>query len=107
MIRDLNADSDSKLDPHAYILRPDVVLEISKELVKEEGHYKRSKKACELSLKHMKAASDKGNLIIDDKEKKWLEKLQDTISKLPADEGSFVEKVKPTCEKFNPALYDM
>jgi methanol--5-hydroxybenzimidazolylcobamide Co-methyltransferase len=39
LLRDLHADSDSKYDPQAWVLRPDVVLDISKELVKQEGNY--------------------------------------------------------------------
>ncbi len=34
LMRNLLADSDSKFDPQAYVLRPDVVLDISQELVK-------------------------------------------------------------------------
>ena len=49
LLRDLHADSDSKLDPQAYVLRPDVVLDISKELVTVEGHYPRAKKAAALA----------------------------------------------------------
>jgi methanol--5-hydroxybenzimidazolylcobamide Co-methyltransferase len=37
LLRDLHADSDSRFDPQAYILRPDVVLRISRYLVKAEG----------------------------------------------------------------------
>lgn len=45
LMRDLLADSDSYLDPQAYILRPDVVLDISSELVKVDGYYPKAKKS--------------------------------------------------------------
>ena len=53
LLRDLHADSDSRLDPQAYVLRPDVVLAISKELVKVDGYYPRAKKAAALAFSHI------------------------------------------------------
>ena len=50
LLRDLLADSDSRFDPQAYVLRPDVVLEISKEIVKEKDHFSRTKAAAWLPL---------------------------------------------------------
>lgn len=36
LMRDILADSDSRIDPQVYVLRPDVVLEISEEIVKKK-----------------------------------------------------------------------
>lgn len=71
LMRDILADSDSALDPQAYVLRPDVVLDISKELVKEEGHYNRTKKAAALALEKIRSGYDSGKLQLDDKELMW------------------------------------
>ena len=107
LLSDLHADSDSALDPQAYVLRPDVVLEISKELVKTEGDYNRSKKAASLALSHIQKAYDSGVLSLDDKEQMWLESLADTVENLPEDVGKFTEEMIGECEKLDPGKYDM
>ena len=106
LLRDLHADSDSRYDAHSYILRPDVVLEISKELVKTEGDYARTKKAAALALEYIQKGSDKGELFINDKEKQWLNDLQETIAELPKDKNAFMEEVIDELESFEPDKYD-
>ena len=107
LLRDIHADSDSSLDPQAYVLRPDVVLEISKELVKTEGYYNRSKKAASLALFHMQKAYDNGMLLLDDKEQMWLENLAETVDKLPEDADEFTEEMIGECDKLDPRKYDI
>jgi len=107
LLRDLHADSDSKLDPQAYVLRPDVVLDISKELVTVEGHYPRSKKAAALALSYMQKAHEQGELNLEDKELMWLENLSETVADLPEDVGEFTESMLGECEKLDPKKYDM
>ena len=107
LLRDLHADSDSKLDPQAYVLRPDVVLEISKELVKVDGYYLRAKKAAALAFAHMQRASEQGSLKLDDKELMWLENLAGTVDEMPDDVGEFTENIIGECEKLDPKKYDM
>ena len=107
LLRDLHADSDSKLDPQAYVLRPDVVLDISKELVKVEGYYAKAKKAALLALSHIEKAHNEGRLDIEEKEVMWIEMLGDSIEELPADVGQFTEDIIGECEKLDPKKYDM
>jgi methanol--5-hydroxybenzimidazolylcobamide Co-methyltransferase len=107
LMRDLHADSDSKLDPQAYVLRPDVVLEISKEIVKEEGHYPRAKKAALLAASHIEKAHNSGKLNLSDRELTWVETIYETVESLPKDTGTFTEQVMGTCEKLDPKKYDM
>ncbi|MDR1194226.1 MAG: methanol--corrinoid methyltransferase [Peptococcaceae bacterium] len=107
LLRDLHADSDSGLDPQAYVLRPDVALEIAKELVKVAGHYARTKKAAGLALDHMRKAVEQGRLWLRDKELAWLERLSETVAGLPADPGELTENMLGECEKLDPKKYDM
>jgi methanol--5-hydroxybenzimidazolylcobamide Co-methyltransferase len=107
LLRGLHADSDSHIDPHAWILRPDVVLEISKGIVKESGFYNRTKKAAELSLASIKKASDSGQLRLNDREKDWLGKLIDQVGDLPKTLGELAEEVLPDCDKLDPKKYDL
>lgn len=107
LMRDLHADSDSRLDPQAYVLRPNVVLDIAKELVKVDGDYPRAKKAASLAFSHIQSAHDSGELKLNDKELTWLENLADTVEGLPADVGTFTEDIIGECEKLDPKKYDM
>ncbi len=107
LMRDMLADSDSALDPQAYVLRPDVVLEISQEIVKEDGYYSRTKKAAELALDKIRAAHGKGELALEDKELMWLDRLAEDVAALPADVQTLTDEMVPQCEKLEPAKYDM
>ena len=107
LMRDMLADSDSALDPQAYVLRPDVVLDISKQLVGESTHYDRVKKAASLTLAVLKTAHTDGALELDDKELMWLDKLTEDVSTLPADAQTLAEQMIPQCEKLDPVKYDM
>jgi len=107
MLRDLHADSDSRLDPQAYVLRPDVALDISKELVKVEGHYMRSKKAALLAIAHIEKANKSGELTLEDRELTWLDTIAETVENLPGDVGEFTEDIIRDCDKLDPKKYDM
>jgi methanol--5-hydroxybenzimidazolylcobamide Co-methyltransferase len=107
LLRDLLADSDSALDPQAYVLRPDVVLDISKEIVKETGYYNRTRRAAALALEHMKTAQAQGRLRLDKKELSWLDRLADEVDDLPDSEQELTRQMLPLCEKLRPELYDL
>ncbi|MGI6203506.1 MAG: methyltransferase MtaB domain-containing protein [Eubacteriales bacterium] len=107
LLRDICADSDSKLDPQAYVLRPDVVFDISKKLVEIEGYYKRTKAAGLLALEAMREGSEAGRLMLSDREKVWLDNLTEQIEALPEDEAEFVREMLPECDKTVLARYDI
>lgn len=107
LLRDLHADSDSRLDPQAYVLRPDVVLDISKELVKVEGDYARAKKAALLAFSYIRKAHDDGELKLDDKELVWIDNLANTVQELPEDVGEFTENIIGECQALDPKKYDL
>ena len=107
MLRDLLAATDTPFDPTAYIMRPDVVLDISKGIVKANGHYGRCKEAAKLAVDALKKGCKDGDLKLNDKEAGWLDILGDTIAGMPSDVGEFTNKMLPQCEKLNPKFYDM
>jgi len=107
MLRDLHSDSDSSLDPQAYILRPDVVLDIAKGIVKVDGHYNRTRKAAILALNHLTNAYDNGRLSLVDRELAWLEKLSDIVVSLPNDPDEFTQNMVKECSKLDPSKYDI
>ena len=106
-LQSLYAESDSKLDPQAYILRPDVVLAISKEIVKVDGHYNRAIKAAEVTIDVMKKANLAGNLDLNEKEIDWLGTLADAIATMPNNEDEAINLYAPDCEKLDRKKYDL
>jgi len=107
LLRDLHADSDSRFDPQAYILRPDVVLRIAKALVTVDGHYGRTKKAAEMALKEIGDGHKKGLLALSEREQDSLENLVEEIAELPATEGELIDDMLADCEKLDPKRFDL
>jgi methanol--5-hydroxybenzimidazolylcobamide Co-methyltransferase len=106
-MQEVLVDSDSLIDPHAWILRPDVVLEISKGVVKESGYYNRTKAACKLAIESIKKGSDSGKLRLNAREKEALGQLIEQADALPATLDELWAEVKDDCDKFDPKKYDL
>lgn len=108
-MRDWLADSDSKLDPQAYVLRPDIVLEISQELVKEKNAFVATKKAAALAVEVIKRGMAQGKVLVSPKEKKWLDIISSQIETIPDDEEKFWYEIQKELdlEKWRPEEYDL
>lgn len=94
-LRNWLANSDSKFDPQAYVIRPDVVLNISKELVKVSDPLVRTKLAASLAIEEIKKGIAKEELILPEKESRWLDIMSaqlENISEDPEELWSDVQK---------------
>lgn len=109
LMRDWLTESDSKFDPQAYVLRPDVVINISKEIIKGKTHFEKTKIAAREALNEIQVAFDNNKLILDEKELIWLDKFRSEINSITDDEETFVNEMVSYCksDKFDPAMYDM
>lgn len=109
LMRDMLSDSDSKLDPQAYVLRPDVVLKIAGEIIKETGHFNRTKKAALTAIIELRKAVDEGRLLADERDYSWLDIMEGQLESVPSDEEAFTEQMIKDCEsdKFDPKKYDL
>jgi methanol--5-hydroxybenzimidazolylcobamide Co-methyltransferase len=110
LLRDLYADSDSYLDPHAYILRPDIALEIAQGIVAEkDNHYLRTKKAAAVALDVIRRGYEGKRLKLNDRELTYLDSLSETVANMTNDEGAFIEAqlAANTNPKFDPKHYDL
>ncbi len=107
--RDMLVDSDCYNDPHAWILRPDVVLRIAAGIVKETEPLKRTKVACKLAIEELRRAVAEGNLKADKRDEKWFKRMENSLSDIPDDPNDFWEKIKPSLdlEKFRPEEYEL
>lgn len=107
LFRDLLVESDCYFDPQAYVLRPDVVFEISKAIVSEQSPFLRTLKAARVTLEILRRAVSKGELVLDQREAKWIDILDSQIEDIPDDEEAFIAEIKKELDetKYNPLEY--
>jgi methanol---5-hydroxybenzimidazolylcobamide Co-methyltransferase len=109
-LRDWLADSDSSRDPQAYILRPDIVLEVSERLMAKDSPYERTVAAVTAAHDVIKRGHKAGRLRLAAGELRWMERLEDEISSLPATEGQMVDLMLAREDlkgKFRPEEYGL
>lgn len=107
--RDAMVASDSKLDPHAYILNPRVVLDISEKIVKGKTAFERTKIAAAATIEELKKGIAAEELIVSDREVRYLDIIERQLATVPDDEESFTADMikNNSTEKFDPKKYDM
>jgi len=108
-LRDMFVESDYKYDPQAYVMHPQVVLDLSKKIIKGKTHFERTKIAAEATIEALKEAAKSGKLLLKDREIRYLEIMEQQLSTVPDDEAKFTELMikDNTTEKFDPAKYDL
>lgn len=108
-MRDWLAKSDDKFDPQAYILRPDIVLEISRELVKEENAFLATKKASALAVDVIKRGINNGEVMVPPREQRWLDIIRAQLETIPDDEEEFWHEMKGEVDltKWRPEEYGL
>jgi len=89
-LRDCLVESDARLDPQAWVLRPDVVIDIAGQIVAEPTPYRRVRRAAQAALAALRAAHAGGKLMIPDTELGWLERLSRQADQLPEEENEFI-----------------
>ncbi len=97
-LRDCLAESDAALDPQAYVLRPDVVLRIARQIVAEPTPYRRTRRAAQAALEALRQALAQGQLAVADTELNWLDRLSRQADQLPEDEQQFIAAVTPALD---------
>ena len=106
LLRDLHADSDSRLDPQAYVLRPDVVVKLATELVKTDDCYERGELAARLALEAIREGHQNGDLELDDREESWLDDLSRVADTLPDTAAELETIVMNDSDAYDPGKYD-
>jgi methanol--5-hydroxybenzimidazolylcobamide Co-methyltransferase len=106
-LRDWLTDSDSALDPQAYVLRPDVVLRIAKTIVNESTPYRQTKAAVLAALGEIETAHAEGRVHLEAREVPWIEILKTQAQMLPEDEQQMIDLSLPMIEpgRFLPEEY--
>lgn len=109
LMRDWLVASDAPLDPQAHVLRPDVVLKLSAEIIRETTPYLRTRCAVLAALAELRRAHASGELRIAPREVGWFDKLQVQADDLPEDEAVLIEQMSHSTAagKFLPQQYGL
>lgn len=90
-LRDMLILSDAFDDPQAFVMSPDVAVEIAGAIVSEhESYYRRAKSACQRMVELMETST---SLRLTPPERRFLSSVKETISLLPEDEETFREQM--------------
>jgi len=108
-LRDWLAESDAASDPQAWVLRPDVVMRLSREIIQETTPYRRTRRAMQAAIAEIRRACQAGELRISRRELRWLDTLEDQAHHLPAEEYQFWEEIRqtPWRARFLPEEYGL
>ncbi|MFN8482295.1 MAG: methyltransferase MtaB domain-containing protein [Anaerolineae bacterium] len=98
-LRDWWAESDAGLDPQAFVLRPDVVLDLAAVIVAEPTPYLRTRRAAQVTAARLRQAANAGSFRLSKMESRWLDRLSRQADDLPADEDEFVAAMAPTVDR--------
>ena len=109
LLRDWLCESDSKYDPQAYVLRPDVAIEISREIIKKDTPFERSKAAAIAAIDILNKAVAENKVQISERERQWLPTMQRQIEAIPDDCEMFIADMLERDEsgKLDPKKYDL
>jgi len=106
LLRDLHADSDSSLDPQAYVLRPDIVFSISQKIVADQnGALSRTLTAARAAVAALREGFKSNRLALDAREINWLDLIEKQIETIPENKEEFAAAMQEECSRFNPDLY--
>ncbi len=108
-LQKLLVDSDIYFDPQAYILAPEAVIEISREIVKGNSYLEAAILGCLKGLELIEQAIKQGQLKVEEREKVWVDRIRDELSSIPVNEDDFIDRIIPTLDatKWNPAEYGL
>ena len=108
-LRDWLVESDAAANPQAWVLRPDVVLRISREIVEESTPYLRTRRAVRAAVHELKQAHNAGRLRVAPREVSWIERLEREAALLPESEQDLLQEMmeSPRAEKFLPDQYGL
>jgi methanol--5-hydroxybenzimidazolylcobamide Co-methyltransferase len=98
LLQKLMVQSDIFFDPQAFVLAPENVIKISREIVKGVNYIDATKRGCLKALELISESQKSGNLMDDPKELDWMKILQDDITSIPINESDFVEMILPSID---------
>lgn len=105
-LRKLLVNSDCFYDPQAFILTPENVIEISKEIVTGKNYVEATKKGCLKAIALIEEAISTKQLMHDAKEDEWIVVLKSDIESIPDNESDFIEMMLPSIDQNKVLLHE-
>lgn len=105
-LRDWLTASDANIDPQAHVLRPDIVLEISKRICRLDSPYDRTVEATKAAAASIDEATKGGEIQLPKKERIWLDRLMREVEELPLAEQQFIESMLPSIDSSRCLLHE-
>jgi methanol--5-hydroxybenzimidazolylcobamide Co-methyltransferase len=108
-LRDWFIESDAHTDPQAYVLKPDIVIGLARDIIAETSPYSRTRRAALGTLECLRSAHNNGILTLNAGEVRWLENLSRQADALPEDEAEFIAATQPllNAERIHFDQYDL
>ncbi|TSA37995.1 MAG: methanol--corrinoid methyltransferase [Porphyromonadaceae bacterium] len=98
ILKSLYVDSDIFHDPQAFVLAPENVIDIAKEIVSGRNYLESTVKGCKKAISMIETAMAEGRLKNDKKEYIWIDKIRQDLETIPSDEGKFIEEMLPVID---------
>jgi methanol--5-hydroxybenzimidazolylcobamide Co-methyltransferase len=95
LLRDWLVESDASFDPQAYVLRPDVVIDLARQIIAQPTAYSRTRAAALATLARLRAAYSAHAFLLSPAEARWLDRLSAQADELPEDEDELINQVVP------------
>lgn len=107
LMRDIMIQSDAPLDVQAYILTPEVAINISKEIIKSTDPFEQTKIAAKAAIAELHKGIDAGKVACADRDEMWLDMMEEAVDEIPADPAEFYDEIKDELddEKYRPEEY--
>jgi methanol--5-hydroxybenzimidazolylcobamide Co-methyltransferase len=83
------------LDPQAYVLRLDVILDLAGQIISEPTPYLRTRRPALATLACLRQAAAAGQYPQKKLEARWLDKLSAQADTLPEEEGEMIARMVP------------
>lgn len=98
ILRDWWVESDARYDPQAYVLRPDVVLDLAGKIIAEPTPYLRTRRAALATLECLRKAAGSQQITLSKLETRWLDRLSTQADQLPEEEGHLTAQIMPNLD---------
>ncbi|MGM0431698.1 MAG: methyltransferase MtaB domain-containing protein [Spirochaetota bacterium] len=95
----LFVESDKARDPQAFVLSPDVVIEVAKVMVAAPTHLQAGKQGAIKALNLIEHAWKSGDLNLHERETVYVELIREQLESIPESEEAFIEEMEPLLEE--------
>ncbi|MGF1453378.1 MAG: methyltransferase MtaB domain-containing protein [Opitutales bacterium] len=109
LLRDWLVQSDAGRDPQAMILTPDSAIKVAEAIVNAPNHFEAGLAAARTAIAILRDTSSAGCLSLNEREKSWLDRMDDELDDIPGTEETFIAEMMDEVDrsKFTPVDYDL